>query len=143
MQDVSNTIGCVLIFISGDMKCPIQTLVPSEITTSFPLILGIGQSGFYVTLKLPKPSNNKKEGQCHCGKRPEITLACTGEGCPCFENGVDCRKNPQCKCQKCGNKFGGRLASRPKTDICRCKNACNVIRCPCYRIGASCLTNKR
>ena len=144
MQDVSNSMGCVIIFVSGDISCPIQTIIPSEITNSVPLVIGIGQENFYVTIKLPKPSKKNKKDKCQCGKSPKVTLACTGEGCPCFEMGVPCWKNPPCTCKKCGNKFGGRLASRPKgKDICRCKNACNGLRCPCFRIGVSCLTNPR
>ena len=147
MQKISDCLGCVLIFVSGDRSCPIQRIVPNQVYHTSPLIFGIGKKGFFPTYSLPE-SNSKKTKKlsdiCKCGRHASVDLACDTEGCPCFLAKIPCWQSPECRCYKCGNKYGSRLMCRDKEDsTCKCKGGCNSINCPCWRRDTSCLSFPR
>ena len=97
---------------------------------------------FYVTKPLPTTDpNREKNGICQCGRK--VDLACDAPGCPCYDNKVACWKKDECKCQNCNNPYGSRLLTREKETACQCTKGCNAYKCPCWRCGASCMTDPR
>ena len=144
MQEISNNLGCVLIFLSSSRACPIQTIVPIQVEYSSPLIIAIGQNGFFDTYSLPEPVDEVKgeDNGCKCGRNVEF--ACDSIACPCHRKKIPCWKEPECHCFNCINRYGMRLTVRDKEKSCKCpKGGCDGYRCPCWRRGASCLTDPR
>jgi hypothetical protein len=119
LQEISDGLGCVLIFLSGSNSCPIQTVNPEYAQFSIPLLIGIGRFlMFYVTKPLPiDDPNREKDGICKCGRK--VDLACDKTGCPCYDNKVACWKKDECKCQNCNNPYGSRWEI---SGFCLCQN---------------------
>ena len=144
IQEVSNILGCTLIFLSGDRSCPIQTVIPIELRHEKPVMIGIGQQFFYGTESLPQHQSvlEKPKVQCKCGRNTEI--ACEkGSKCPCYLSKIDCQMSPECECSKCANPFGSRHTPGKKQVMCYCKKGCCSIDCPCWRRGASCASDPK